>query len=287
MKLTGRASRRVVITSSIVSAGVVLIGMVPWRLVAAEPKGDEKVPSSVTKKSVAASQPLADSERAAMLFRQLEEAHDWRERDSTASRLANMGPVALPRLLEGTKSTEPSVRQICLQMLRDHFRGDPKTFAACLNGLKDSNAGIAYECAFFLGEAGNKAAVQPLRELLKRRDSMQCYTAAKSLAELGEKDVIVTLYWGLGDDNYMPRMLCNLGIRALTGKDLSDFHYDYREGAFVSGGNEYKLSYPDPIKYADLRVSRFQAMANFCRWLRDEKPQLFALFAPKQSAIPK
>ena len=287
MKLIDCASRRVVIASSIVSAGVVLIGMVPWRLVAAEPKGDEKVPSSVTKKSVEGSQQLADSERAAMLFRQLVKADDWRERDSTASLLANMGPVALPRLLEGTKYTDSSVRQICLQMLRDHFRGDPKTFAASLNGLKDSNAGIAYECAFFLGKAGNKAAVKPLRELLKHRDDMQRYAAAKSLAELGDKDVIVTLYWGLGDDNYMPRMLCNVGIKALTGKDLNDFHYDYGEGACVSGGNEYKDVYPDPIKYAELRVSRFQAMANFCRWLRDDNPQLFAFFAPKQLATPK
>ena len=37
----GRASRRVVITSSIVLGTVVLLGLVPWRLVAAEPRQDK------------------------------------------------------------------------------------------------------------------------------------------------------------------------------------------------------------------------------------------------------
>ena len=51
MTRTGQTSRRVVAASGILLGAVVLLGLVPWRLVAAEPKETEQVPSSVAEKS--------------------------------------------------------------------------------------------------------------------------------------------------------------------------------------------------------------------------------------------
>ena len=51
MTRTGRTSRRMVAASGILFLAVVLLGLVPWRLVAAEPKEAEQVPSSVAEKS--------------------------------------------------------------------------------------------------------------------------------------------------------------------------------------------------------------------------------------------
>jgi hypothetical protein len=233
-----------------------------------------------------ADQPSAEPDKADAFFKQLVAGKDWREQDRAAAMLADLGRAALPQILEGTKHTDSKIRRICLKLLRDHFPNDPAAFAVILGGLDDSTDGIAYECAFFLGKTGNKAAIQPLRKVISRKDNWERYAAAKSLAELGEKDVIRTLYWGLGDDSYMIRMMSNVGIKALTGKDLNDFSYEYGEGAFVSGGNEYRAALR-PIHDAELKASRFQAVAKFCRWLQSEKPELYAILAPSRNALRK
>ncbi len=163
----------------------------------------------------------------------------------------------------------------------DRFAADPAVFAAILAGLNDRDTGFKYTCAFYLGKIGSKAAIQPLRKLLTGRDDWPRYAAAKSLAQLGEKDqgVLTTLYLGLGNDRYMIRMMSNAGVKAISGKDLNDSKYDWGEGAAVSGGNEdiWELR---PIHDAELRASRFQAVARFCRWLKKEKPELYAILAP-------
>ncbi len=51
MTRIGRTSRRAIAASGILLATTVLLGLVPWRLVAAEPKEDEQVASSVAEKS--------------------------------------------------------------------------------------------------------------------------------------------------------------------------------------------------------------------------------------------
>src|SRR4051812_250079 len=60
--------------------------------------------------------------------------------------------------------------------------------------------------------------------------------ARAQLAQLGEGDVLRTLYYELESDWYMERMMANAGIKALSGKDLNSFGgYDWREGATVVG----------------------------------------------------
>jgi hypothetical protein len=118
---------------------------------------------------------------------------------------------------------------------------------------------------------------------MEREDSDE-YTrlaAAKSLAQLGEGSVLRTLYIGLGHDRYMPRYMANLGIKALSGKDLNDFEgYDYSEGAFVSGGVEAIKTDPDAIADAHQKALRFKAMESYFRWLQKEHPELYKFVSP-------
>jgi hypothetical protein len=79
----------------------------------------------------------------------------------------------------------------------------------------------------------------------------------------------------------MPRYMGNLGAKALAGKDLNDFNgYEYGEGAFVSGGNEYRTVHM-PIDYHQKVAKRHQAIANYCTWLQEKRPEIFKhLYAP-------
>jgi len=52
MTCIGQTSHRVIVSSAVLLATTVLLGLVPWRLVAAEPKEGEKAPSSAAEKTV-------------------------------------------------------------------------------------------------------------------------------------------------------------------------------------------------------------------------------------------
>jgi hypothetical protein len=81
---------------------------------------------------------------------------------------------------------------------------------------------------------------------------------------------------------YMCRHMGNIGAKALTGKCLNDFNgYDYSESAFVSGGVEAMLLNEHPVQYYGRVAKRHQALADFCAWLEQEKPEVFKyLHAP-------
>lgn len=109
-------------------------------------------------------------------------------------------------------------------------------------------------------------------------------TCAKSLAQLGETDVIQTLYFGAESDRYMERYQANVGLKSLSGRDLNDFAdetdgYQWSEGAFVSGGNEYRRML-QPIVDAELKASRYTALAAWARWLKVERSELYAELDP-------
>jgi hypothetical protein len=105
-------------------------------------------------------------------------------------------------------------------------------------------------------------------------------TAAKSLAQLGNADVIRTLYWSAGSDRAMERLQANAGLKALSGRSLKDFEgYDPHEGAFISAGIEARGMLA-PIEDAEKKAKRFAAVAAFCRWLKAEKPSLWAELDP-------
>jgi len=217
------------------------------------------------------------------VYQQLIVATHWRDRRAAIVKLTEFGPTALPKILEGTEHENGDVRECCYKLLQDRFGKETAALAAVIRGLNDTHGRIAYSCAFHLGALGNPPAKQPLRRAMtnmKETDwSLLRYTLAKSLAELGETDVIRTLYHGLGSDSYMIRYVSNVGVAALTGRDLNNFDYDYGENAVISGGAEFRGQLR-PIRDAELRASRFRAIAQFCRWLRYSRPEIYKELDP-------
>jgi hypothetical protein len=102
------------------------------------------------------------------------------------------------------------------------------------------------------------------------------YAAYKSLAELGEQDVIVQLYVGLGSDDYYVRYLSNVGVKALARRDMTAFDCpDIIEGSFISGPAVATVQ-GQPIEKAEARARRWRAVADLARWLKADRPELFA-----------
>lgn len=211
-------------------------------------------------------------------FAALENASDWRQRKDAAKRLADLGDEALSTIRRGAKRhTNEEVREHCYSLLIERFPEDERAREVIYKqGLSDTSSGIRYRCAFSLGELKVFEAHRRLRHVMENPEENEInrYAAAKSLAQLGEPDAMSYLYDGLGSDHYMFRYLANLGIKALSGKNLNDFDYDYSEGALVSGGREAKRP-RRPIEDNKLRASRYRALANYFRWLRDAHPELY------------
>ena len=212
-------------------------------------------------------------------FERLEAAEDWRERKAAAAELAALGDDALRVVIRGAEKHEnEDVRHACYQILRETFAENQRAVETIYkDGLTDEASRIQYENAFWLGEHKVYASHLRLRRVINDESASEQLrlTAAKSLAELGETDVILQLYDGLSSDRFMPRHLANLGIKALTERTLDDFgDYAYSEGAFVSGGVE-AIGHFDAVDVAEKRAKRFAAIAAFSRWLREDRPDLY------------
>ncbi len=146
-------------------------------------------------------------------------------------------------------------------------------------GLRDQNAQVRYQCAFVLGDLKVHSANGALRAALKaatgKDDEFLRFTLSKSLAQLGEADVLPTLFAAVSDDSFMSRHVGNIGLKALSGKNLEDFDgYHYAEGAFVSGGIEASFPF-DAIASAEPKAQRFQAATAYFKWLKAERPDLY------------
>jgi hypothetical protein len=226
--------------------------------------------------------PDGDASKAQAAFDKLAAAENWRDAQAAADALGAAGPDAFPILLEGTSHKKDLVREHCYNVLMEKFPDASKTIDALIRGLKDSNQSIRYTCAFHLGEQLAVRAKGPLREVAldPKMDELTRYGAAKSLAEIGQKDVIRILYWGLGSDDFYPRYLSGIGIKALCGKDLTDFGYGGpTENDMVSAPAVMK-SMLRPIEDAEVRAKRWQALADLCKWLKETQPDLYAELAP-------
>lgn len=211
-------------------------------------------------------------------FRQLESAEDWRQAKSAMDRLRTMGEEAFRVVLRGAEDHEDDkVREQCYDILRDTFADRERVREAIANhGLEDANPRVQYTSAFFLGEQKVYSAHRLLRAVMERDEvsDLTRYTAAKSLGELGELDVIKVLYEGLGNDSIMIRYVSGRGVKGLTGRDLTDFGYDYLEGGMLSGGEELRTT-GQPVRDAENRAKRFEAIAAFGRWLREARPDIY------------
>lgn len=224
----------------------------------------------------------SEREQAAAAFARLESAGtDWRAARKAGEELAALGEAALSFVERGAEHHQDErVRRACYSLLINHFMPDERVAGMLANaGLADDSARIRYMCVFALGEHRVHAAHRRLRiemdEAHRANDEFLYLAAAKSLAELGEADVMLALYEAATHDRYMPRYFGHLGLAALTGKAPSDFEdYNYSEGAVVSGGIEAIGAF-DAVEDAEATAHRYRAVAAYFRWLRANKPDLY------------
>ncbi len=213
-------------------------------------------------------------------YTELTLADHWRKARAASDKLSTFGEAALPTILEGAKNEKRMVREHCYEILRSKFPKHEKSIQAIIDGLNDNDPRISYLCALHLGAHHIAKAKKALETCVKDKSKgdRTRYAAAKSLAELGDQEVTAMLYKGLGSEDYYTRSLSNIGIKALSGKDLTDFGYEGPgEGAWIISGVE-ALGEGQVIEKAKRRVRRWQAIVLFLEWLKKEKPELFKRF---------
>lgn len=222
------------------------------------------------------------------LYKDLISADHWREQAKAVHALGDLGKAGLPYLIRGTRQENRDIQDWCYRELFDKFPDDGQTADAVLRGLESEHSRIRYSSAFFAGTQKIAAAKPKLREIYEDPQSDLQLTAAKSLAEMGESDVLPMLYRKVGSDWYMQRYQANLGLKALSGRDLNEFAdetdgYDWSEGAFVSGGREYRRVHIRPIEDAEQTAQRYTALAAWSRWLKEAKPDLYRVLDPESA----
>jgi hypothetical protein len=233
--------------------------------------------------SAADSPPPSQRELVDDAVKRLIDAGNWRDVLAIQKEFATLGEDAAHEVERPAKRHEDDeVRMRCFEVLTKYF-GKQSEETIAHDGLSDPSEKIRYHCAWHVGDLKIYGSHRQLRRLMeddKQPESVR-NAATKSLAQLGEPDVIRGLVKLMADDYYMPRHMGNLGAKVLTGKDLNDFNgYEFSEGAFVSGGNELRTIYI-PIDYHQKAAKRHQAIADYCQWLQKNRPEIFKhLYAP-------
>ncbi|MBA4105717.1 MAG: hypothetical protein C0485_08155 [Pirellula sp.] len=224
------------------------------------------------------SSPAAEPISTAKLAEQFAEASDRDEQRKLREQLIALGERAINDIYRQADNHEnPRVRLRCYELLSEEF-GDSEIVHERLarDGVRDPSDDIRYHCAFAVGQLKIYAGHRNLRRLMddpKQPEHIR-RAATKSLAELGEPDVIKRLIEMMQHDRFMPRHMGNLGAKALTGRDLEDFNgYKYGEGAFVSGV-EYSIDVA-PEHYHTMVAKRHQALADYCSWLAKERAEIY------------
>lgn len=207
-------------------------------------------------------------------------AEHWQARSAVAKQLQDRGEEAVTVWLYLLEQ-QPDDQQIHKDVFY-HFRiqapNHPRLKEYVLRcGLNSANAAIRYESQFHAGTQHWHAAAPVLwTQMIDRKQTdWTRFVAAKSLGEMGDVRSLRTLIEAVQNERYMPRHFGNIGLKALCGKDLTDFDYNYGEGAFVSGGVEPRMANPDPLSEADIKAKRFTALRDFLQWLQKEKPELY------------
>lgn len=207
-------------------------------------------------------------------------ASHWRERSAVAKKLQPRGDEAVTAWLHLLEQEPDDNRRHAdvFYHLRTQFPDHPRLRGYILRcGLDSANSAIRYESQFHVGTQHWDAAAPVLwTQMIDRKQTdWTRFVAAKSLGEMGDARALGTLIEAVQNERYMPRHFGNIGLKALCGKDLTDFGYEYGEGAFVSGGVEARMLNPDPLAEADRKAKRFTALRDFLQWLQKEKPEWY------------
>lgn len=222
----------------------------------------------------------AVSDETRVLVEQYRSAGHWRERSAIAKQLQPQGEDAVTAWLYLLEQ-EPDKNRMhndAFYHLRTQTPDHPRLRDYVLRyGLNAENSAIRYESQFHAGTQHWQAAAPVLwQQMIDRHQTdWTRFVAAKSLGELGDVRSLGTLIEAVQNERYMPRHFGNIGLKALCGKNLTDFGYKYGEGAFVSGGKEAMMLNPDPLFEADRKAKRFTALRDFLQWLQKEKPEWY------------
>ncbi len=207
-------------------------------------------------------------------------AGHWRKRSDVAKAWNDRGEEAVTVMLHILEQ-EPDEQRLhadTFYFFRTQFPDHPRLREYVLRcGLDSSNSAIRYESQFHAGTQQWSAAAPVLWTQMTDRSQSDWtrFVAAKSLGEFGDARSLAVLIEAVQNERYMPRHFGNIGLKALCGKDLTNFGYEYGEGAFVPGGREATMLNPDPLTEADRKAKRFTALCDFLRWLQKEKPELY------------
>lgn len=206
---------------------------------------------------------------------------NWPSEYDARKELVSLGPAVVPKLVEAARGhSEWPVRRSSYEILGASFANDERTLDVLFqNGLTDQAETIRYHCAFLLGDLKVQRAEQALRAAFENasfnNDLLMRYSVAKSLAQLGKADVLPVLIAAVSADSYMFRHMGNVGLKALSGKNLVDFGgYQYGEGAAIAGGAELMMPVA-ALTSVERKAGRFQAATAYLRWLKAERPDLY------------
>ena len=205
-------------------------------------------------------------------------ATDWPAESAARQELIALGkPVVRTLHRELGEMEDVRVRRACYEILGESFAKDGQAVLILAGGLADEDDQIRYGVAFRLGDLKVYSAHRRLRLVMddvKVPEHIRL-AAAKSLAQLGEACALRLLYEGATADGYMDRYIANIGLKALSGKDLSDFEgYQFSEGNSVSGGRELMVAF-DALTFTEKKARRFSAAAAYFRRLKAERPDLY------------
>ena len=194
--------------------------------------------------------------------------------------LAALGDRAVSRVtLEVRKNEDVRVRRACYTLLANAFASNEQAIDAVARyGLFDKDVGIRCQCASVLGDKKAYRSFRWLRILLDKTTGNDGqflrFIAAKSLAQLGEAEILPVLYAAVTDDSAHFRYIGNTGLKALSGKNLEDFEgYNCFEGTYILG---FEIPPPfDAIRNAESKARRMQAATAYFKWLKKDRPDLY------------
>ena len=229
--------------------------------------------------SLAADGPTLDPVHAAL--KKISEAcaaTDWPAELAARQELIATGEAVVRTLRRELGEMEDvRVRRACYEILGESFAKDEQAVFLLADGLADEDDQIRYGAAFRMGDLKVYSAHRRLRLVMEdaKAPAHIRLAAAKSLAQLGESCGLRLLYECVTADAYMDRYMANIGLKALSGKDLGDFNgYLFAEGASVTGGRELMVPL-DALTVTERKAKRFAAAAAYFRWLKAERPDLY------------
>lgn len=208
------------------------------------------------------------------------------EKFAAAQELQSYGDAAAFLVSELARSTSNrNVLEDCYAflLLNQGFAKHPATRELVVtHGLDSEVHSITYQCVWY---AGHYRVVES-RELLfhlmlnHQLDRNTRSLAAQSLGQLGDFRAFGPLLEACRSDYYARRLSGNVGLKGLTGKNLSDFG-DYRllEGDAL-GGALLPSPVTDSLDLAYWQATRFTALRDYLGWLKQEHPDWYVIASP-------